>query len=430
VVAVIGIYLGVHAIVDRAAVEPEIPPPVAPAGPDAATTETEPRIAVAPIRVRDNDPELADVAAALGEGIASGLSRFSYLLVATRLPGSPASDNAGYVLEGTLRRSGSTLRLTTQLINLKSGGQVWGETFDRAYDPAKFLDIQDDLTDHVVASVADPYGALMRDLSSKVGLLAPEEMTPYETILRHFLYRQRIDAEDHLVTRKALERGVQIAPGNADIRAGLAAIYTEEYKHGYNVLPDSLDRALQAARTAVDLKPDNAYANFVLAEVYFFRQDLGAFRAAAERAIALNSRDSDAVAMIGIMMGYGGDWVRSVELTTRAMELNPNHPGWYRFNTFFNEYRQGHYEEALAIAQRINMPDYFADPYARAISYAQLGRSQEATRALEEFRALWPGVDLRVLREEHLGKWFYAQPELIEQTVEGLRKAGLESGEE
>jgi hypothetical protein len=106
VVAVIGIYLGVHAIVDRAAVEPEIPPPVAPAGPDAATTETEPRIAVAPIRVRDNDPELADVAAALGEGIASGLSRFSYLLVATRLPGSPASDNAGYVLEGTLRRSG------------------------------------------------------------------------------------------------------------------------------------------------------------------------------------------------------------------------------------------------------------------------------------------------------------------------------------
>jgi tetratricopeptide (TPR) repeat protein len=130
------------------------------------------------------------------------------------------------------------------------------------------------------------------------------------------------------------------------------------------------------------------------------------------------------------MMGYGGDWVRSVELTTRAMELNPNHPGWYRFNTFFNEYRQGHYEEALAIAQRINMPDYFADPYARAISYAQLGRSQEATRALEEFRALWPGVDLRVLREEHLGKWFYAQPELIEQTVEGLRKAGLESGEE
>ena len=246
-------------------------------------------------------------------------------------------------------------------------------------------------------------------------------------MLRHFIYRQRIGAEDHLLTRSALERGVRIAPGNADVWAGLASIYAEEYKHDYNVLPGSLDRALAAARRAVELEPDSASANFALAEVYYFRQDLGAFRAAAERAIELNPRDSDALAMIGILMGYGGNWTRSVELTTRAMELNGNHPGWYRFNTFFNAYRQGHYEEALAIAERVSMPNYFADAYTRAISYAKLGRSKDAARALEEFRELWPGVTLHLLREYHLDKWMYAQPELAEMVLEGLSEAGLES---
>ena len=129
------------------------------------------------------------------------------------------------------------------------------------------------------------------------------------------------------------------------------------------------------------------------------------------------------MAMIGIMMGYGGDWERSVELTRRAMALNSNHPGWYRFNIFFNQYRQESYAKALDTAQRINMPGYFADPYARAIAHAQLGHRPEAAEAMKELRALWPGFDLKSFKEGHLDIWFFAQPELIEQVLDGLRKA-------
>jgi len=129
---------------------------------DAAevTASSEPRIAVAAIRVRDDDPELSNLAAALSEDIASGLSRFSYLLVAAQAADDAAVEpRARYVLEGTLRRSGDTLRLTTRLLDRESGEQIWGETFDRAFEPAALLYTQDDLTAHVVASVADPYGA-------------------------------------------------------------------------------------------------------------------------------------------------------------------------------------------------------------------------------------------------------------------------------
>jgi len=387
--------------------------------------ESEPRIAVSAIRVRSTEPALQDLAATLTEDIASGLSRFSYLLVSA--PGSEQADvNAGYVLNSTLQEAGGTLRLSTQLIDRTNGQQVWGNSFEHAWDEADLLGIQDDLTDRVVASVADPYGALMRDLSQGVELKAIEDMSPYDVVLRYFNYRQRVSEQDHLETRNALEHGVKIDPGNAHLWAALAAVYIEEYKHNYNPRSDSLDRALATAHKAVAMKPDSASAQFALAEVHFFRQEVGPFRAAAERAIALNPRDSDAMAMIGIMTAYTGDWERGRELSARARAINPNHPGWYLFGDIFEEYLLGNYVQALALAERVNLPGYFADPYCRAIAHARLGNEDEAAKALDELLALWPNATLQYMREEHLIKWFYAEPELIEQIMVGLRMAGLE----
>lgn len=386
--------------------------------------ESEPRIAVAAIRVRSTEPALQDLAATLAEDITSGLSRFSYLLVSAA--GSQAArSNTGYVLNSTLQKVGNTLRLSTQLIDQSNGQQVWGEAFDRAWDEAELLTIQDELTDRVVASVADPYGALMRDLSQGVEQKAIEDMSPYDVVLRYFIFRQRVSEQDHLETRKALEHGVEIDPGNAHLWAALAAVYAEEYKHDYNPRPDSLDRALATAHKAVTMKPDSASAQFALAEVHFFRQEVGPFRAAAERAIALNPRDSDATAMIGIMTAYTGDWKRGRELAARARAINPNHPGWYLFGDIFEEYLLGNYGEALALAERVNLPGYFADPYCRAIAHARLGNEEEAAKALDDFLALWPEATLEYMREDHLDKWFYALPELTEQTLVGMRMAGL-----
>ena len=153
-------------------------------------------------------------------------------------------------------------------------------------------------------------------------------------------------------------------------------------------------------------------------------KDIGAFRIHAERAIQLNHRNSDTMAMVGILMGYSGDWNRSVELTTRAMEINPQHAGWCNFNTFFNEYRQHHSAEALAIAKKINMPDYWGTPLALAVSYAQLGNEEAARDAAEDLRRIWPTVE-QDYYQMGLVNWVFGQPELIEQVNADLRKAGI-----
>lgn len=396
-----------------------------------------PWVAVLPFRVQGDDNNLSDFAMGLTSDITAGLSRFSYLLVisqaTTQAVASETSDvrqlgaklGARYVMEGNLRGADGTFRLTAHLTDTRDGTTIWSERFERRLDERSMFALQDEITDRVVATIADVNGVVARTLASSISGKAPEAMAPYEALLQWSLNRQSAGAEDHLRSRIALERAVEAQPGYADAWACLAHIYLEEYISAYNVLPNSMERAYSAAQRAVDLDATSALAQYTLALVHYFRQDLAAFRAATERAIELNPRDTQTLAMLGIVMGYGGDWEQSVLLTTKAMQLNPNHPGWYRFNTFMNEYRQGHYDAALEIALRINMPEYWGDGLARTIAYGQLGNLEAASEASRDLLRVWPEFESEYV-DKGLKNWIFNQPLFAEQIIEGLQKAGLD----
>ena len=399
-------------------------------------TDEKPWIAVLPFEVQSGSQALRGFAAGLTEDVANGLSDFSYLLVLSKNATSKLVAEsvdilqigrdlgARYVLQGSLRDVGAVTRITVQLVDAHNGTQIWAETFDRELSTTSLLAVQDEITDRIVATVADPAGVVVRKLAAPADRKTAGEMTPYEAVLRYFLFQQRISSDDHLITRAALERAVEIDPGYADAWTSLSLIYQQEHMNNLNPLPNPLERALKAAQKAVDMDPASSRAHFALAQVRYFLRDLDSFHIHAERAITLNPRNTDSMAMVGIMMGYSGDWERSVEITKNAMRLNPNHAGWYHFNTFFNEYRQHHYAEALAIAQKINLPDYWASHLALAISYAQLGNEVAAASAAKEILRTWPEFEQEYY-QFGLVNWIIGHPELIELIDQGLRKAGI-----
>ncbi|UCF35715.1 MAG: protein kinase [Acidobacteriota bacterium] len=398
--------------------------------------DTVPWIAVLPLKYKGKDPEIESFAEGLTEDITTGLSRFSYLFVVS--PSSAArfkeqvtdSRLAGqelgtrYVVEGGIRRAGARIRVSVQVIDTSTGTHLWAETYDRDFESGGTFSIQDEITDHVVATIADPFGVVARTMSAPTASKAADALTPHEAVLRFFLYLQRISPEDHLIVRSALQRAVEIQPDYADGWACLSQSVLDEHKHMFNPLPNPLERALEAAQKATDADPASQMAYLALAETQYYLKDLGAFRAAADRAVAINRRDGNTVAMVGLLLGYAGEWERGVALTESAMSLNPHHPGWYRFGKFFNHYRKGEYSEALSVAQKINMPGYFGASYARTIAQAQLGNLEAASSSLREFLRLYPDFGEKG-REEHLDKWLFAQPDLIELIIDGFEKAGL-----
>jgi tetratricopeptide (TPR) repeat protein len=207
----------------------------------------------------------------------------------------------------------------------------------------------------------------------------------------------------------------------------LSLMYANEYGHWDNAGPDSLGRALRAARTAVEAAPLNSLPYYALAQALFFQREIPAFRVAAERAVSLNPMDGATAAFMGLLIAYAGDWERGCALSDRGSQLNPNHPGWYRYTAWHDAYRKKDYRKALDIALRLNAPQNYYTHAVLAICYAQLDRMEEARKALRDMLALKPNY-AEVARELH-GRWI--DPDLVEQLMDGLRKAGLEiAGEE
>lgn len=391
-------------------------------------------IAVLPFKYGGVNAELTALAEGLTEDIVTGLSRFSYLRVIARgstsrfksesLDIRSAGKELGvrYVMEGSLRQAGSRLRIAVQLVDASSGAHLWAETYDRSFSPETVFELQDEIVPRIVSTVADMHGVLPRTMSGALRSLTPDPLSPYEAVLRSFGYHERVTAEEHAAALAGLELAVQKAPGYPDGWAMLAYLLVQGYAHGFNVQPDPLGRGLTAAHRAVEAAPSNHLAHYALAQALFFRKEFQAFRNAAERTIALNPMDGDATALLGCLMAFAGDWEHGCALAERAMQLNPNHPGWYSSHAFYNAYRQGDYGGARDAALKINMPGFWGTHFVLAATYGQLGERNAARNALRALLALRP--DFAAVAREELGKWF--GPELVEHLIDGLRKAGLE----
>jgi TolB-like protein/predicted Ser/Thr protein kinase len=391
-------------------------------------------VAVLPFHYNGANAELTALAEGLTEDIVTGLSRFSYLRVIARSStlryAQEAVDvrtvgkelGARYLMQGSLRQAGSMLRIAAQLVDANSGAHLWAETYDRTLRPEEIFALQDDLVPRIVSTVADTYGVLPHNMSETLRNRAPEELTPYEAVLRSFAHFPRLSAEEHAASRAGLERAVQQAPGYADGWAMLSMLIREEYTHGFNVRPDPVGRALATARRAVEAAPSNHLAYHALASAQFFRREFQAFRNSAERAIALNLMDGFTAAYLGFLIAYAGDWEGGCALVERARQLNPHHPGWYWFPSFFDAYRKQDYRGALDFALKINMPGFWRTSLALATAYGQLGEREAASNAVRDLLAVKP--DFAVVAREELAKWW--DPQLVEHLIDGLRKAGLE----
>jgi TolB-like protein/Tfp pilus assembly protein PilF len=395
-------------------------------------------VAVLPLKFTGSNAEVATLAEGLSEEIVTGLSRFSYLRVISRsstLRYAKETDDvrdvgkalgARYVMEGSLRVAGSSLRISVQLVNAGTGAHLWAETYDRQFRAEDVFALQDDLVPRIVSTIADVNGVLPRSMCDVVCSKNPDELSPYEAVLRSFRYFDRVNAEELAAALSCLEIAVQKAPTNANACAMLALLFAQDYGQGFNLHSDSLNSASMAAQRAVESGPSNHLAYFSLAQARFFQKDIQSFRNAAERAVALNPMDAHSLAFMGELLTYVGDSKRGLELAARAKEINPNHPGWFWYADYFHAYRQGDYRSALSLILKANLPGHWGMHAGIAAAHGQLGELEAASNAIRDLLKLRPDYGATV--HNTLAKWF--DPELCEQLLDGLRKAGLEIGDE
>lgn len=246
-------------------------------------------VAVLPFKSDGSSAEQKSLAEALSEEIVAGLSRFSYLRVITSASTRRYADQspdvravgkelgARYVMSGTLRQAGSRLRIAVQLVDASTGAQLWAETYERAFSADAIFELQDELVPRIVSTIADQDGILPHSMAEAIRFKSDDQLTPHEAVLRTFSFFKRLSPSEHAQMRRILENTVRNAPHHADSWAMLSMIYGQEHRLGFNPQPDSLPRALDAARRAVEIGPSNHLAHWALAIILFRKKTSSPF---------------------------------------------------------------------------------------------------------------------------------------------------------
>lgn len=388
---------------------------------------TGPSVAVLPFTNMGGDPKEDYFSDGLTEDIITALSRFKQLFVIARnstfkykgraVDVREISKDLGvqYALEGSVRRSGERIRVTAQLIDAGSGIHIWADTFDRKLEDV--FAVQDEITHHIAGALGVQ---LERVLLDRVRRKPTEAMEAYDLVLQATRYYRSLDPAEHAIARGLLERAVSLDPRYSRAYGELSWSYLDEFRFGYNARPDPLERALRAARMAVELAPDDAMAHFHLAKVHFFRKELPQFTAQSEKALTLNPNQAELIADVATLLLWIGRIDEAYDLTKKAMQLDPHPPGWYHFTMAFCHYLRRNDELALVSLEQTNMPDFHIYHAWRAMTLGRLGRIEEARQAAHETLRLKPGFSV----EQHYRRYNLPE-ENLRQFLEGLPGTGL-----
>jgi adenylate cyclase len=399
---------------------------------------TGPGIAVLPFSNPTGDARLKFFGGALTEEISTELTRYSELRVAARAATSEYDGNdidarsvgrrlgVAFLVTGSLRHANDRVRVTAQLTKAADATLVWAETYERDLTPADMFAVQQDIAIKAVAAIASiSSGVIARDALGQARGKPPRELSAYECTVRASEI-MTYSAESHLAIRSCLEAAVDNEPDYAAAWAMLAWIHTIEYSQGFNQRPDSdpRERALAAARRAIELAPANPMARFAMGRAAYLKRDLDLFYAEAARALALNPHEPFLLGNIGSWLAFTGRWDEGVALIRKAIALNPRvYPRWWHAALGKNHYRKGEYREALAEFKTMNLPNWSWNQIELAYTYGQLGDLENAHKAVAKLYELYPGFDLEKAAMEH--RKFSFEQSYIDHAVDGLRKAGV-----
>ncbi|HJY81747.1 MAG TPA: adenylate/guanylate cyclase domain-containing protein, partial [Candidatus Binatia bacterium] len=339
---------------------PGQPPGAAPTDSAALPLPDKPSIVVLPFTNMSEDPGQDYFSDGITEDITTDLSKISSLFVIARnsaftykgkaVKVQDASREMGvrYVLEGSVRKAGDQVRITTQLIDATTGGHLWSERYDRSLKD--IFALQDEIAQQIIANLrVEVFEAEME----RVRRAPTDNLTAYDYVLRGLESLLRafyeVKKEANAQARQMFEKAVELDPKYAGAYGVLGLTYFLDWLYGWNTdRAQSLEKAFEMAQRAVVLDDSLPSPHRILGTVYQWKKQYDQAIAEAERAITLDPNNADGYMSLGDILVYAGRPEEAIGLHEKAMRLNPRYPPQY-LNTLGYAYLvAGRYEEALA----------------------------------------------------------------------------------
>src|SRR6202045_4077785 len=329
--------------------------------------------------------------------------------------------DATYLIQGSVRRAGSKIRVTAELIAPENGEQLWAGRYDR--DIGDLFAMQDELTTNLSAALApEIYRA-----EASAPTRSSTDLTAWDRFLRGLSHYYRQTKTDFEASIDLFREAITLDPALSIARAYLATTMVQGVQYGWLKSTSQLwAEAMNLAESSVRLDPRSSFAFSILSYVHAMEGHYEAAMEAAKRAVKLNPYDMGARGVLGISHLVIGEHRQAIELFSAAVQRGNSDPRykWAALNAF-SHYLVGQYDASLSWAREalyLN-PNHLQVLAVRAAALAQLGRSEEAAKAAEVLLSSFPGLTV----ERHLRNFRWKAPADLAHYRDGLLKAGVPS---
>lgn len=224
------------------------------------------------------------------------------------------------ILEGSVRRSGSRIRITAQLISAADGYHLWSETYDRELDD--IFAVQDEIASSVATALKVK---LLGQEGEQLNANGTNNTAAFQAYLQGMHYKNQGSNEIAMQNAvSAFEKAIELDPQYAQAYAGLASSWDWLTTNSFIRYEEGIPNIEKSAARAIELGPDLADGYLVLGRMLLhYKLDQRGARKAINMAMKLNPGNSEVQVEFARISCYFGDVDASVSAANKALELDP-----------------------------------------------------------------------------------------------------------
>ncbi len=381
------------------------------------------KIVIVPLDTQTGDQATINLGIGVTQDLTAGLSAAAAKLNVLTLNEIPEDQrtlakkvNARYILSGSLRRGGDTIRISISLVDAHSMSTVWSEKYDRAFSAANIFALQDEIVSGLIDSLVGNGAVLAQEVAKNVSIKGTTDLSAYECV--NFVrgqYFKILSPDMHASGLKCLRQAVIDDPDYKEAWHLLGhmvawgyALYAPHYQP---ISKEGLSEAVEAVETAIRLDKNFARAYATRAELAHYTRSWTEMMRNARKAYELAPNDAYTVGHVSYPAAISGSGCKSPPSIKekygiddqacerlywgleRAQEANKldeistlSFDNYGLAEAYLNT---GEWDKVLAAMEVVPSPDFHFWNTAMGLAHHYLGNTSEARPYLEKAKELY-----------------------------------------
>jgi len=320
--------------------------------------------------------------------------------------------SVNYVLDGSVRRDHDRLRVNVQLVNARTGVNIWAERFDRRTHD--IFDVQDDIRKNILEALSV---TLTQEERKRTQRRYTQSYAAYDLFLKgQASLITRASASDSQQAQQLMEQAIALDPNFARAHAALALIHADAFRFDWTDKPEETrELALKIGQRAVELDDQLPQAHWILGYIYLFLfEDHDNAIKYAQRATELAPNDADGFTTLAVTHAFGDDPAKAKQIVQQLMQQHPSYSALVPSVLGLATFRLNQYEESLEAYDKsllINPSRIQGNIYKAVVLY-RMGKIDDAEWQVDLLYSMHPNFDVAI--------WAKRQPFRDKSIIQGM----------